>query len=79
MPNAVSLACLSAERLRAPEELDVLGVGARVAALDVVDAEAVQQARNLELVLDREREPFALGAVAQGGVEQLDVHGGCEA
>ena len=75
MPNAVSFACLSDSDLRALEELDVLRVRARVAALDEVNPEAVQQARNLQLVLDREREALALCAVAQRGVEQLDVHG----
>ena len=58
----------------AAEELDVLGVRARVAALDVVNAEAVQHARNLQLVLHREGQTLALGPVSKRRVEQLDLH-----
>ena len=75
LPNAVSFACFSVSDLRAPEELDVFRVRSRVAALDEVDAEAVEQARDLQLVLDRERETLALCSVAQRRVEELDVHG----
>ena len=62
------------QRARAPEELGVLGVGGRPAALDVVDAEGVEQPRDAELVLDGEAQALALRAVAQRGVEQPDIH-----
>jgi hypothetical protein len=57
------------------EELDVLGVGARVAALDEVNAEPIQHARDLQLVLDREGEALALCSVPKRRVEQMDLHG----
>jgi len=66
---------LEPQRLGALEELHVLRVGPGVAPLDEVNAEPVQQARDLDLVLDREGEPLALGAVAERAVEELDVHG----
>src|SRR6185436_19151889 len=69
------LRVLQRQRLGALEELDVLRVRPRIAALDEVNPEAVQQARNLQLVLDRERESLALCSVAQRRVEELDVHG----
>ena len=50
------------------EELDVLGVGAGEAALDVVNAEKVELGRDAQLVFDRERQPLALGAVTKRGV-----------
>ena len=58
--------------LGAGEELDVLGVGARPAALDEVDAEDVELLGDAQLVLDRGRDALDLEAVAQGGVEDLD-------
>jgi hypothetical protein len=61
------------ERARAAEELGVLGVGARPAALDVVDAEAVEQGGDLELVLDGEAQALALGPVAQRRIEEVNL------
>ena len=58
--------------VRAAEELGVLGVGARPAALDVTDAETVELARDRQLVGDREVEPLLLRAVAQGGVVDME-------
>ena len=58
---------------RASEELGVLRVRARPAALDVAHAEAVELPRDRQLVGDREVEPLLLRAVAQGGV--VDVEG----
>ena len=60
---------------RAAEELLVLRVGLRVAALDPVDAEAVELLGDAQLVLDGERDALELGAVAQRGVEDLDRRG----
>ena len=57
----------------AAEELGVLGVGARPAALDVADAEPVELARDRQLVGDGEVQPLLLRAVAQRRV--VDVEG----
>jgi hypothetical protein len=40
-----------------------------------VHAELVEKARDLELVLDGQADSLALGPVAKGGVEELDLHG----
>ena len=56
----------------AGEELDVLRVGARPAALDVVHAEEVELLGDAQLVLDRRRDALDLQAVAQRRVEDLD-------
>ena len=68
---------------RTAEELDVLGVGPRIPALDEVNPKAVQEPGNLQLVLDREREALTLRTIAECRVEELNVHGrilsgGCE-
>ena len=57
---------------RAAEELGVLRVRARPAALDVAHAEPVELAGDAQLVGDREVEPLLLGAVAQGGVVDVE-------
>ncbi len=56
---------------RPPEELLVLGIGAGPSALDEVDAEVVELLGDTKLVVDAERDPFYLGAVAQRRVEDL--------
>ena len=55
------------------EEFGVQRIGAGIAALDVVDAERVEQSRDLLLVVERKIDAGGLGAVAQGGVEQSDA------
>ena len=60
---------------RAAEELFVFRVRAGEAALDVVHTEVVELLRDMELVLDRERNTLELAAVAQGRVEDLDGGG----
>ena len=55
-----------------PEELLVLRVGARPAALDEVHAEVVELLGDAQLVVDGERHALDLRAVAQGRVEDLD-------
>jgi hypothetical protein len=45
----------------------------RATALDEVDPEGVEAARDGDLVVAREADALALGAVAQGGVVQLDA------
>ena len=72
LPKAAILARAGGGLPHPPEELGVLGVGAGPAALDVVHAEPVEGAGDLHLVLHREREPLALGAVAEGGVVEPD-------
>ena len=54
------------------EELGVERVGAGIAALDVVDAELVEQTRDEALVLEREIDAGRLRAVAQGRVEEIE-------
>src|SRR5690606_31201782 len=60
---------------RPPEELLVLGVGLRVAALDPADAEVVELLGDAELVVDRQGDALELGAVPQGRVEDVDARG----
>ena len=60
----------------AGEELGVLGQRARPAALDEADADLVQQPGDGQLVGDGVADALALGAVAQGGVEDVEVGGG---
>src|SRR4051812_17029453 len=57
------------------EVLEVLGVGERVSALDVVDAQFVELGAQQQLVLKGEVDPLALAAVAEGGVIDRDAHG----
>jgi hypothetical protein len=54
------------------EELEVLGVRAREAGLDEVDAELVQTVGDADLLAGRQRHPLPLHAVAQGRVVELD-------
>ena len=55
------------------EELDVLRVRSRPAALDVVHAEAIQTLGDLELVGDGKRHALSLTAIAERGVVDFDV------
>jgi hypothetical protein len=57
------------------EELGVLGQRPRPAALDEAHADLVQQPRDRELVGDGVADALALRAVAQGGVEDVEVDG----
>ncbi len=59
--------------LRAGEELGVARVGAGPAALDEAHAEVVQVPGDGQLVGDRQIDAFALGAVAQRGVEDVEA------
>ena len=54
------------------EELDVLGVRARPAALDVRHAELVEHPRDAQLVGERQGDVLALRAVAEGRVVEDD-------
>ena len=58
------------------EEGAVGGVGAGPAALDVVDAEAVEGLGDAGLVLDGEVDALALLAVAEGGIVEVEAGGG---
>ena len=54
------------------EEFRVGRIGAGIAALDVIDAELVEHARDRHLVGEREVDAVGLRAVAQRGVEQIE-------
>ncbi len=54
------------------KELVVFWIGPGPAALDVGDAEVVEEAGHDQLVVGGERDALLLGAVAQGGVVDLD-------
>ena len=54
------------------EELGVLLVRQRIAPFDEIEAEAVQPLGDQQLVLQRKADPFALAAVAERGVVDLD-------
>ena len=71
-PERGELRGLPAHRPRGREELDVLGVGARPAALDVGHPVLVEHPRDAQLVGERERDVLALRAVAQGRVVEDD-------
>ena len=73
MPNAVKVA---ASLRSVGEQLGVGRVRARIAALDIVDAELVEQLRDRELVVQREVDAVDLRAVAQRGVEQIEAFAG---
>ena len=60
----------------AGEELGVLGQGAGPAALDEADPDLVEQPGDGQLVGDGVADPLALGAVAQRGVEDVEVGAG---
>ena len=56
------------------EELLVLGVAARPAALNVIDTELIEFLGNNELVVHGERDGLALRAIPESGVEGIDFH-----
>jgi hypothetical protein len=56
------------------KDFGVLGIGPRPTRLDVRDSDAIQLARDLELVVDGERDSLALRAVTESSIVQLD-HG----
>ncbi len=60
---------------RPAEELLVLRIGSRPAALDELHPEMVELLGHPQLVVHRERQPFLLAAVAQGGVVDVDRFG----
>ncbi len=63
------------------EQFGVGRIGARIAALDIIDAEIVEHAGDRQLVGQREVDAIGLRAVAQRGVEQIETfagHGGAQ-
>ena len=72
LPEGRQLRVLPALLAGGREELDVLGVGARPAALDEREAVLVEHPRDAQLVGERERDVLALGAVAEGRVVEGD-------
>ena len=71
MPKAVKVAFFSSLIRR--EQFGVGRIGAGIAALDIVDAELVEHARDRDLVGEREIDAVGLRAVAQRGVEQIEA------
>ena len=72
-PKATRVARARVQLLRGPgEELGVLRVGAGPAALDERHPEVVELLGHPELVVDGQGQALLLGAVAQGGVEDVD-------
>src|SRR5712692_7278441 len=71
------LGVLERDVLHAPEEAEVLRVRARPSALYIMNAERVEPGREPNLIFHRERHAFALGAIAERGVVDLDqaAHG----
>ena len=61
----------AARRAMRSEELELLGVRGREAALDEVDAELVELERDAHLLVDRDGHALLLHAVAQRGVVEL--------
>ncbi len=55
------------------EELDVARVRPGPSPFDEVDAERIELFRHAQLVGDGEGDPFTLGAVAEGGVVDVDA------
>src|SRR5262249_28732975 len=66
------LGVLQRDVLHAAEEAEILGIRAGPAALDVVDAEGVETARQAHLVLHGEGHALALSAVTQRRVVNPD-------
>ena len=64
------LEALAGEQL---EQLELLGVGAREAGLDQVDAELVERVRDPHLLVRRQRHALTLHPITQGGVVDLDL------
>ena len=62
-----------AQRPLGAEQFGVGRVRAGIAALDVIDAEIVEQAGDRQLVMQREVDAVGLRAVAQRGVEEIDA------
>ena len=68
---------LKPECLDALEELQILRIRARVAGLDVIDAERIESLDNLDLVFHRVGDALRLGAVSQCGIVNGNpVHAG---
>ena len=73
-PNATSWACRSFSSVRARAKNSVsLGSAPGQPPSMKPDADLVQQPRDGELVGDGVADALALGAVAQGGVEDVEV------
>src|SRR3977135_1962863 len=55
------------------KEFGIGGIGAGIAALDIIDAEFVEHPGDQLLVVQREIDAVGLRAVAQRGVEQIEA------
>ncbi len=76
MPKAQTWACCSFSSCDALEVLGVLLVRQRIAPFDEVEAQLVEPLGDQQLVLQRKVDAFALAAVAERRVVDLDAtHG----
>ncbi len=73
IPKAQTFAVLQLDLGEQAKELGLLGVRARKAGLDVVDAEPVESLDDADLLGGGERHSLALHAVAQGRVVELHL------
>ena len=75
-PNATRVDRRQGSSVRGPgEELRVLGIGPRPPALDEGHAEVVELLGHPQLVVHGQRQTLLLGAVPEGGVEDIDGGG----
>ncbi len=73
MPKAQTWACLRFSSWHALEELGVLFVRQGIAPFDEIEAQLVEPLSDQQLILQREVDPFALAAVAERRVVDLDA------
>ena len=76
IPKAATLACFRSQVADRAEIGGVLGVGKRIAPLDIVKPRFVEPCRDEQLVLKREIDSLTLAAVAQCGVVNEDSRHG---
>ena len=74
MPKAQIASVLEPRFLHALKELGVFLVRQRIAPFDEVEAQIVEPLGDQQLVLQRKVDPFALAAVAERRVVDLDAH-----
>ena len=71
--EGADLGPLQAQRADPLKVLKILLVRGGIAALDVIEPDAVEPLGQRELVLEREADALALGAVAERGVVDFDA------
>ena len=73
MPKAQTRTCFSGSSQTPLEVLGIFLVRGRVAAFDIVEAQAIEPLGDGQLVLQGEADAFGLRAVAEGRVVDLDA------